>query len=103
MAKDFSNVNTSRVYAAIDEATTEGRYTDQEARDFIEEGRTQGRKGLRMPRVNMAFTPEVYEYIRTMSRIRGESITKFTNFVFEQHMKANAALYEEAKAFKERF
>ena len=51
----------------------------------------------------MAFTPEVHEYIKTMARVRGESVTDFTNHVFKQSMEENAALYEKAKAFQESF
>jgi len=122
--KDFSTANTGRVYNAIAEATAEpaedaqqaqqeqqtqeapkGRktYTAEQAQEMREAGTTQGRKGCKAVRINMAFTPEVHEYIRTMARVRGESVTDFTNFVFKQSMEINADLYEKAKAFKESF
>lgn len=115
--KDFSNVNTNRAYSAIAEATAEPEqqeaqevqqarrerktYTEQEQQQFREEGKTKGRKGCKAIRINMAFTPEVHEYIKTMARVRGESITDFTNAVFARHMEENAEIYERAKAFKE--
>lgn len=113
--KDFSQVNTGRVYNAITEATAEPAqqaqevqntrktYTAQQAQEMRQAGTTQGRKGCKAIRINMAFTPDVHEYIKTMARVRGESVTDFTNYVFRQSMEENAALYEQAKAFQKTF
>ena len=112
--KDFTQANTDRVYSAIAEATaepeapeaqqvSEAQYTDEQMAAFKEAGKTQGRKGAKAIRFNMAFPPSVYEYITTMARVRGESVTKFTQFVFEQSMKDNAELYEQAKTFTKSF
>ena len=119
--KDFSAVDAGRVYSAIEESLAEpvqeaqqaaeaqepaeaqqgqGRYTAQEIRAFQEAGKTRGRKGVKMVRVNMAFTPTIHDYIRTMANVRGESITEFTNKVFERHMQENAELYKRAQEFK---
>ena len=119
MAKDFSKANMDRVYGTIADATAEPEeqqaqevqeerkarktYTEEEQAQFMAEGKTKGRKGCKAVRINMAFTPEVHEYIKTMARVRGESITDFTNKVFEQHMKENREIYERAKAFKDMF
>lgn len=107
--KDFSGVNTGRVYSRIDEATaapeaqevqkTRKTYTEEEQEQFKREGRTKGRKGCKMTRINMAFTPDVHSYITIMARVRGESITDFTNAVFAEHMKANAETYKRAQEF----
>lgn len=114
--KDFTQANMDRVYTAIADATAEPEaqqvqqepeaqkaYTDEQMQAFKEAGKTQGRKGAKAVRFNMAFPPSVYEYITTMARVRGESVTKFTQFVFEQSMKDNAELYEQAKAFAKSF
>lgn len=118
--KDFSGANTGRVYRKIAEATEapdqqeeqqaqevpqprrpRKTYTEQEGQQFIAAGKTQGRKGLKAVRINMAFTPEVYDYIKTLSRVRGESIQKFTEYIFARSMEDNREIYEKAKAFKE--
>lgn len=114
MKKDFSKANTARVYDAIAQATAEPAqeaqavqevkqprkvYNAQEAQEMREAGTTQGRKGCKMTRINMAFSESVYDYIHTMARIRGESITQFTNHVFQQSMTNNQAVYEQAKGF----
>ena len=114
--KDFTAANTGRVYSAIQEATAAPEaqqvqeekkerktYTDEEAQKYLEAGSTQGRKGLKANRINMAFSPSVHEYIRVMARVRGETISEFTEHVFRQHMAENAALYEQAKQFKNSF
>ena len=113
--KDFTQANTGRVYNAITEATADPAqqpqevqhprkvYSTQQAQEMRQAGTTQGRKGCKAIRINMAFTPEIHEYIQTMARVRGESVTDFTNYVFRQSMEDNAALYEQAKAFQESF
>ena len=115
--KDFTAANTGRVYSAIQEATAvpdaqqeekqdrkpRKTYTTEEAQQFMESGSTQGRSGLKAKRINMAFSPSVHEYITVMSRVRGETISQFTEHVFRQHMEENADLYEQAKQFKNSF
>ena len=123
--KDFSKVNTNRTYSAIAEATAEPEqqdtqqaqdtqdeqrkprreYTEQEKQQFMNEGKTRGRKDVKMPRINMAFKPEIHEFIRVMAQARGETVTQFTNHVFARYMEENRDMYERAKemtkAFKE--
>ena len=114
--KDFTAANTGRVYNAITEATAEPEeqqaqevqhprkeYSEQQAQEMRQAGTTQGRKGCKAIRINMAFSPEIHEYIKVMARVRGESVTDFTNYVFRQSMEQNAELYERAKAFQESF
>ena len=123
--KDFAAVDTGRVYSAIEESLAEPaqeaqqpqeaqqeqaarqlvpgtRYTAEEIREFQEAGKTTGRAGVKMLRVNMAFTPAVHDYIRTMAQVRGQTITQFTNRVFEKSMEENAELYNMAKEFLKR-
>lgn len=111
--KDFSTVKTGGVYDAIAQATAEpapeaipvrerGRKpTAEEIQLAREQSRTRGRKGVKMLRINMAFTPETHDYIKTMAQISGLTITQFTELVFRRSMEDNAALYEQAKAFRE--
>ena len=110
--KDFSQVNTGRAYNQMAEAIAEPAqevqtprkaYSAEQAQEMRQAGTTQGRKGCKAVRINMAFTPDIHEYIKTMARVRGESVTDFTNYVFRQSMEENAELYEKAKAFQESF
>lgn len=45
--------------------------------------RTQGRKGCRAVRINMAFTPENHEFIKRVARASGQTMTEFTNRIVE--------------------
>jgi len=96
--KDFSQVG-----AVLENVTAEPQQTPdaqevtKPTKQMRQVSNTQGRKGQKAIRINMAFTPEVHEYIRIMSRARGESVTVFTNLVFQQSMEANAELYEKMK------
>ena len=58
---------------------------------------TQGRKGAKLPRINMAFTPQNLEYLRIMAGLRGQSVTRYVNVLIEQDMELNRAAYEAAK------
>lgn len=105
MSKDFSGVSTQRVYNTIAEATKETRgerktYTAEEAAKFIQEHKTAGRKGIKMPRINLAFDPESYDYVKTMSQVRGETMTEFVNYILKQSIEENKEVYEKAKEFK---
>lgn len=119
--KDFSQINTGRVYNTIAEATAEPEqeaveviqtqgtrkkykerktYTEQEAAELMQELKTSGRKGLKLPRINLAFAPDIYNYIQIMSRVRGESMTDFVNVALRQHMEEHHDLYEKAIEFR---
>lgn len=119
--KDFSGVNTGRVYNAIAEATAAQEYTgiskpqetqeaparkprktytEEEAAVFLRSLKTNGRKGVKLPRINLAFAPDLYEYIQIMSRVRGESMTQFVNLALRQHMEQHKYVYEKAIEFK---
>lgn len=109
MAKDFSNVNTDRVYNTIAEATTQETqkkrksrktYNAQETAEILQSGNTAGHKGVKLPRINMAFAPDLYEYIQTMSRVSGQSMTDFVNAALRQHMDEHGDLYKKALEFR---
>lgn len=74
--------------------------TSAEDRAALENMQTGGRKGLKLPRINMAFTPDVFDYINTMSVVSGLNKTEFVNKVVKEHMKDHADLYEQALKFR---
>ena len=47
-------------------------------------GATQGRKGLKVPRINMGFSPENHDWLRLRSRQRGMTITEFVNEILDR-------------------
>lgn len=118
--KDFSAVNTGRVYDTIAAATAEPEHTQetaeaqetlagrkprrtynaQEAAEALQTLKTSGKKGLKLPRINLAFAPDTYEYVQIMSRVRGETMTEFVNLALRQHMEEHRDLYDKAIEFR---
>lgn len=112
--KDFSKVNTNRMYEQINEAAAEteqlpGQLELQQDGSIVEAKKT-GSKKTTAPkkatkekteaaaRINLAVTPGNYEYIRTMGALRGENMTEFINSVIREHQEANQEIYNNAKA-----
>jgi len=73
----------------------------EEKRSRAAEGKTQGRKGCYMPHINMRFTSENEDYIRTMSAMSGQNMTQFVNECVRYHREQNAATYERIKNLRE--
>ena len=103
--KDFAGMNTGRVYGAIEQATSrkgqQGTASPQEAQERAAQLKTQGRKGCKAIRINMAFTPENHEFIKIMAKISGKTMTEFANLVVERYRTEHPDLYEQAKAIIE--
>lgn len=55
---------------------------------------TQGRKGCRQKRINMAFTPSNYSYVKAMSAAAGVTMTKFVNDVLAEYRRSHN-IYDE--------
>ncbi len=132
--KDFSQVNTGRVYDTITEATAEPEtvetikaqeeqeqntvnvthdkqgtkqkrgprrtYTEAEAAEIKQTGKTTGKKGVKMDRINMAFAPDLYDFIQVMSRVTGQSMTDFVNLIVRKYMNDHRELYDKAIEFR---
>jgi len=131
--KDFSNINTNRVYDTIAEATAAGdsseqlpgqmvitdiegniaeeeptkkkykdrkTYTAAEQILFLEAMQTSGKKGVKLPRINLAFTPANYEFIKIMAQVRGQSLTEFVNDMLTEARTQHADIYEKAIEFR---
>ena len=100
--KDFAGMNTGRVYGAIEQATSnkgqQGTASPQEQAERAANLKTQGRKGCKAIRINMAFTPENHEFIKVMATISGKTMTEFTNLVIERYRTEHPEIYEQAKA-----
>ena len=110
----FDAIGTESVYSAIAEATAEvqeelprirrgEKPTAADINAARAQGKTQGRKGIKAIRINMAFTPEAHEYISIMSRARGQSITNFCNEIVLNSKQQNLELFLKAKEFLDNF
>ncbi len=110
MAKEFSDVinertRARRVSANITQATggsgTQPEADEAEKETRAKNGRTQGRKGCKLPRINMAFTPENYEFIQHVSHYKMMNLTKFVNYIIDRYREEHAEAYERAKGTAE--
>ena len=101
--KDFGAINTGRVYNAIEKSTSrrgqQATVSPQEAAERASQLKTQGRKGCKAVRINMAFTPENHDYIKVMAKVTGKTMTELTNIVIEKYRTEHPELYNKAKAF----
>ena len=102
--KDFAAVNTSnRVQSSIDKATAkpmqQAKATPQEAAQRKAEMRTQGRKGVKADRINMAFSSGNYQFIKVMARATGKTMTEFTNIVIAAYRREHPEFMEQAQGF----
>lgn len=71
--------------------------TEQEVQEAQEALQTQGRRGYKMQRINMGFTPTNLDYIRTMAKAKGMTQTQFVNYVLEKHREAAGDSYTKIK------
>ena len=91
MAKKFDGTSTESQYGAVI-----GKLDTPKTEEY-NSATTQGKKGKKMDRMNMGFSPENYEYLRIMAGIHKMTITKYTNHIIEEDRKRNADLYIKAR------
>lgn len=99
----FSGINTGRVYSAIEQATSkkgqQGQVSPQEELERKEQLRTQGRKGAKATRINMAFTPSNHEFIKVLSKASGRTMTEMTNQILTAYRNEHPEFLAKAREF----
>lgn len=98
MAKDFTKQAQASIYDAVMPQGTQAENEAQAVLEAQEEFKTQGKRGMQLPRMNMAFTPSNYDFIKVMAAIRGQSMTAYVNAVLEAERERNGDKYQAAKA-----
>ena len=101
LAENLQTVITGETSKTISRGVS-GKGTQNEATEAEKETRartmrTQGRKGCKIQRVNMAFSADNYDFLRTVSKLKGDSITNFVNFIVEKYRADHSDVYEQAK------
>ena len=112
--KSFEELNTSNVFdetieaaaaETIPEPIPRQKRTELPTVEVVEQareqGKTQGRKGCKAHRFNMAFSPKAYDFITCMARVRGETITAFVNHLIEKTVDDNQEIYQQALKFRD--
>lgn len=108
-ARIRENIETAQDTTARDDLSTETvkkrksrkTYSEEERKELLSSGNTSGRKGVKLSRINMAFTPENYDFIQTMARVRGETLTSFVNDMVTKYREEHGELYRKALEFRE--
>lgn len=99
--KADTGITEGVVYDTIDRGEdtyrTQPTASKEEQEKRKAEGKTQGRKGCHAARINLAYTTENFEYIKTMARATGQTQTAFLNSIIEKDRAAHAAAYKKAK------
>ena len=106
MARKFDatkvNTGSKTVIGEIAQATSkrgqQGTATPQEQAERAAKGQTQGRKGCKAVRINMAFTPDNYEYIQRMAKLFGKTMTAFANQIIETYREEHGEMFDESIA-----
>lgn len=80
---------------------TQNEATDAEKKERAHTMKTQGRKGCKVQRVNMAFSDTNYDFLRVVAKIKGDSITTFVNFIVDKYREEHADAYRKAKEIQE--
>lgn len=84
---NLENVQTERVFNTVEQSTGQKGQQDTAGPEEIKRRRstlkTQGRKGCRAVRINMAFTPENHRFIKVYARSTGQTMTEACNQMLE--------------------
>ena len=75
-------------------------YNAEEAAAAMESLQTAGRKGVKLPRINLAFTPANYEFCKVMAQVRGQNLTEFVNDILKEARDTHADVYAKAIEFR---
>jgi len=93
--KNFKDDNPALAFISRE---TPDAQNAQDAQEVARVGdQTQGRKGKKLPRINMAFTQENLDYLRIISRIEGVSMTDYVNRLLEADKGNKSAVLQKAK------
>lgn len=74
-------------------------YDEAEAAFFRSLATTSGRKGVKMRRINMAFTDENYLFVKTGARCYGRTMTQFVNDILTRFVEEHPEVKERSQAW----
>ncbi len=102
--KSFDSMNVNAMYTDLERSTGERRRQPEPTQEEIQQrqssGRTQGRKGCGQHRINLAFTPENYDFIQIVSVVSGQTMTEFINHIIDKYREERSDIYEHAKELR---
>jgi len=72
-----------------------------EVQDTQDELRTQGRAGMKLPRINLAFSPTNYEFIKIMAALHGQNLTQYVNDLINAERERSSEAFNKAKELRD--
>ena len=72
--------------------------SEEEKAARIAAHKTQGRKGCKLPRMNLTFSQENYDYLKVIAPYCGTNVTAILNKLVDKYREEHWDLYEEAIA-----
>lgn len=114
MAKNDLQITTGRSRKSVTDKTAVGsaaqkaangrgqqaRASEEEQAKRRSEGRTQGRAGCRMGRLNMAFSPENEAYLQALKEATGYNKTKLVNSIIDKYREDYADILPRLRELK---
>ena len=102
--KDFSSVGSAtsgKIGAQLEQAMSrkgqQGTASPEEAHERKEKLTTQGRKGVKAQRINMAFTPTNHEFIKFVARATNKTMTETVNNIVEVYRNEHPDLLQKSR------
>lgn len=92
--KGFDTKKEKPLYQELEEEVT------QEVQDPYNSQDTQGKKGKKAERMNMAFSLSNYEFLRVMAGWEEVTITTYVNRIIEEERIRSADKYKQIKELK---
>ena len=80
------NFNVTQEVQEVQEINANAQQVQEVKKEI---GNTQGKKGMKLKRINMAFSDDNHDYITRKSRQMGISATAFVNLIIEQYKNNN--------------
>lgn len=101
MTKTYNSMEN--MLKATTAQSTKKEATAKEKERRIGLRKTQGAKGCRMPRINLGYTMDNYNFIRVVSRMQGKTMSRLINDIIEKYRKEHQHLYDKAKELAKEF
>lgn len=102
--KMFKSKNPALQFITQDDHNVQEKYNTrelQEEQDTQQVYQTQGKKGQKLPRINMAFRPDILEYLTLISSIEGISKTAYVNKLLAADRETKGELIDKVKELRE--
>ena len=98
-ALNYAGKNASgKLHQATGNRGTQEEASPEEKLMRQQDGRTQGRLGCKMPRINMAFVPSNINYLRDLAKDTGITQTRLCNAILEIYRKEHPEPTKEGNA-----